>query len=283
MRNSVIVREDENFELMLQYAAKAGFKEVSIGLSETEFFMQSDYRDRIDKMKELLDKYGLICTQTHLPCYALLDSSEIIHEETELAIKRCIEESARLGATWAAYHPRTDITSGWHRTKSFEANKEFLKSYLEVAEKFGVGLGVENMPLYPNSSPQWRFFGGGYEELCELCDVLNSDKIGICWDTGHAHTAALEQIYAIREMGERLKITHVHDNYMVGDHHQLPAIGGRNWGCADWPGIIGGLKEIHYEGALTLELRFPPLSMCESFMKLAYDCLDYLKTLEYTQ
>lgn len=279
MRNSIIIREQDDIELMLEYAKKAGFQEVSIGLSEPEFFLRPDYKSDVAKIRELLDKNGLVCTQTHMPCYALLDSSEITKDETELAIRRSIEESARLGATWTAYHPRTDITNGYSRTKSFEANKAMLDGYLEDAEKYGVGLAVENMPLYPYSAAFWRFFGGGWEELCELCDTFQSDKIGICWDFGHANTAQLDQAAAIREIGERLKITHVHDNYKNGDHHILPAMGDCAWGCIDWQKPISALKEIGYEGALTLELIYPSLPMRESFVKLAYDSLDYIKSL----
>lgn len=279
MRNSIIIREEENLELFLAYAASAGFREVSISFGSTDLFTRPDYRSRIDQIRTLLDKNGLVCTQTHLPCYHLTVSSEITDEITELSIKRCIEESARLGAQWTAYHPRTAVNHGYSRTKSFADNRAILAEYLEVSEKYGTGIAVENMPLYPYTVPTYRFFGGGWEELCEICDLFHSDKIGICWDFGHAHTAALDQAVAIRDMGDRLKITHVHDNYKNGDHHQMPLMGDLQWGCIDWAKPIGALKEIGYAGALALELIYPPLPMCESFMKLAYNCLDHLKGL----
>ena len=227
----------------------------------------------------MLLKYGLACKQTHLPCYEHLTCSQIIDDEMELSIKRAIKASAELGAEWATYHPRTDIKSGFSRIKSFKANKDILNNYLEDAEKYGVGLAVENMPLYPTSHADWRFFGGGWEELCELCDTFNSDKIGICWDFGHANTASIDQPSAFKEIGSRLKMTHVHDNCKNGDHHQLPMLGDAMWGCIDWKSVMKALKEIKYEGSLALEVIYPPFQMWESFIKLSYESLEYLKGL----
>ena len=279
MKNSICIQEDTNIEVMLAYAAKAGFKEVLLGFGSSKLFFDDAYQDYIGKIKDMLDKYGLTCGQTHLPYYHLTVSSNIIQPEMELAITRCIQASADLGAQWTTYHPRTAVNQGYNRTSSFADNKVALSRYVEVGEKYGVGITVENMPLYPNSAPHWRFFGGGWEELCELCDSIDSDKIGICWDFGHAHTAALDQGIAIRDVGSRLKMTHVHDNYKNGDHHQLPALGDLMWGCIDWEKPMHALKDIHYEGSLALELIYPPLPMCESFVKLAFDTLNYLKTL----
>ena len=279
MINSITVHLNKNFEQMLQYAANAGFKDVLLGFGSGNIFDDDDYEKNIEKLQVLFNRFGLTCGQTHLPSYHLTVSSEIKDEQTETRIRRAIKASAALGAKWTTYHPRTDIKNGYNRTKSFEANAEILKGYLEDAEKCDIGIAVENMPLYPHERPDWRFFGSGWEELCELCDTLNSDKLGICWDFGHAHTAALKQYIAIPEIGSRLKMTHVHDNYRRGDQHQLPGLGSLEWDCVNWPKVIQALKASGYQGSLALEVLYPPLSMCESFMKLAYDSLEYLKSL----
>lgn len=279
MNNSIVVREEENLELMLAYASKAGFQEVSISFGSPDIFLKPDYKSELDKIKALLDVNGLVCKQTHLPYYHLTVSSEIEEEEMELGIARCIEESARLGAQWTAYHPRTAVNDGYSQLKSFEDNKRIISKYLEIAERVGIGIAVENMPLYPYDKPYWRFFCGGWEELCRFCDSFESDKIGICWDFGHAHTAAIDQAQAIKELGDRIKITHVHDNYRAGDHHQLPLLASSIWAPVNWKYVMTALKEIQYEGALTLEVIYPPLPMCETYMKLAYECLENLKKL----
>ena len=283
MRKSIQLREEECLEKMMAYANEAGFSEIAIGFGSSDIFAREDYERAVDKIRNMLEIHDLVCRQTHLPCYHLLISSEETQEAMEKTIIRCIEASAMLGAEWTAYHPRTSLTDGYNRTTSYKTNQEALSSYLEYAEKYGVGIAVENMPLYPYIHPEWRFFGGGWEELCELCDSFDTDKIGICWDFGHAHTASLDQTLALKDIGNRLKITHVHDNYRNGDHHQLPGLGNlEDWGCIDWAKTMQAVKTIDYNGPMTLELIIPPEPMTKSFVQCGYDSLCYLENLKNT-
>lgn len=279
MRNSIQIREEENLEAMVEYAAAAGFGEVALSFGSGEMCFKDDFEERAVYIRELLDAHGLVCKQTHLPFYHLLVSSEEEKDEVEKAIENAFKASAILGAEWAAYHPRSAVNSGYDRRKSFADNQRVLTKYLAFAEKNKVGIAVENMPLYPYSSPQWRFFGGGWEELVDLVDGFKSDKMGICWDFGHAHTAGIDQPVALRAIGDRLKITHVHDNYKMGDHHQLPALASTEWGSIKWENVMPALKDIGYSGPLALELIFPPMPMLKSFVFCCKDCLDYLQTL----
>lgn len=280
MRSSIQIHAEKNFELMLQYASKAGFKEVSINFGDCEVIFKDNFDAHVEEMCALLEKYNLKCTQTHLPCYHLLTTAQECDNDVEASIIQALEASSKLGAEWAAYHPRTDISAGYNQQTSFQFNKDKLQEYLEYAEKYNIGIAVENMPLYPYTFPEWRFFGGGWEELILLCDSFNSDKMGICWDFGHAHTATLDQPNAFKDIGDRLKITHVHDNYKNGDHHQLPLLHNyKLWKSINWESVINGLKSIEYKGPLTLELIFPPEPMLESFVKCGYECLNHLKTL----
>ena len=284
MKKAIQVRELENLEMTLKYAAEAGFNDVSIGFdsSKASMFIGDDYKKKLNNICELLNKYNLNCVQTHLPApYHLLVSSETVDEISENMIKRGIEATAVLGAEWTAYHPRTAISDGYNREKSYEHNKNFLFQYLEYAEKAGVGIAVENMPLYPYTIPEWRFFGGGYEELCVLCDDIGSDNIGICWDFGHAHTAAINQNSALEYIGDKLKITHIHDNYRNGDHHLLPLLGGDVdiWRSIKWSEVMPSLKKINYNGPLTLEINYPPISILKSFVNMSYDCISSIEEL----
>lgn len=279
MIKSIQLREEENLEKMLSYASAAGFSHVAISFGSTDVLMRNDYKERVEEIAVLLEKNKMSCIQTHLPCYHLLVDSDEVDEKIELAIKRGIEQSATLGAKWAAFHPRTAVNGGYDRTKSYRDNKEKLKEYLEYSEKSGVGIAVENMPLYPFTNPEWRFFGGGFEELCELCDDLNSEKIGICWDFGHAHTASIDQEKAFLVVGDRLKITHVHDNYRNGDHHQMPLMADSIWGGIKWEKVMPALARIKYAGPLTLELITPSEIMRKSFLQMCYDCLTQLQEM----
>lgn len=280
MRPSIQIREEEHFETILAYAAAAGFREISVSFGSCPILADEELERDTERIGGLLAKYQVSCTQIHLPCYHLLVDAAKKEEAIEKAIRQYLRAGAKLGAAWAAFHPRSAVNDGYDRRKSFRANREDLFGYLETAEKNGIGIAVENMPLYPYSSPDWRFFGGGYEELCELCDSIDSDKIGICWDYGHAHTAALDQCAALCAVGDRLKITHVHDNYRNGDHHQLPLLGtDPAWRPVNWEAVMKTTAQIGYSGPLALEILYPPVPMLKSFVLCAYDAVNHLITL----
>jgi len=280
MRASIQIREEEYFDTILQYSAAAGFKEISVSFGSCPIIADDELERDTDRIGNLLVKYGIACTQIHLPCYHLLVDSSKKEAHIEKAICQYLRAGAALGAAWGAFHPRSAINDGYNRKKSFCANREDLLGYLEYAEKYNIGIAVENMPLYPYSCPEWRFFGGGFEELCELCDSIDSDKIGICWDYGHAHTAALDQCAALRAVGDRLKITHVHDNYRNGDHHQLPLLGtDPGWHPINWESVMKATAAIGYTGPLALEILYPPVPMLKNFIHCAYDAVNHLITL----
>ena len=54
MENSIVIREEENLELLLEYAAKSGFKEVLIGFGSSDIFLKENYH------------FFLILENTHL-------------------------------------------------------------------------------------------------------------------------------------------------------------------------------------------------------------------------
>ena len=54
MTNSIVVREYENAEIMLQYATKVGFKEVLIGFGESDIFLKDNYENKIEHIKKII-------------------------------------------------------------------------------------------------------------------------------------------------------------------------------------------------------------------------------------
>ena len=131
MRNSIQIREEENFEAILEYAYNSGFKEISIGFGSSEIFFDANYEKRIDDICNLLARYDMKCTQTHLPYYHLLICASEKNDKTENAIMRCMHASSVLGAEWTAYHPRTDVKGGFNRKTSYDYNLNDLKRHLE--------------------------------------------------------------------------------------------------------------------------------------------------------
>ncbi len=165
---------------------------------------------------------------------------------------RSIRACGRLGAPWTVLHPFY-FDGAWDRThheRMLQANVGFFRALLSECEAARVGVAIEN--TYDPDRPHARVFGGLPEDLCELVDALDHDLVGVCWDTGHAHVAKLDQRAAIASLGKRLKAVHIHDNDGRDDFHVLP-FATAHMGI-DWDVVTAGLAEAGYEGAFTLEV-----------------------------
>ena len=273
MKKAIQIQHDERFEYSLKCAKNAGFKYISMGFGSSKCFHNSDWEKEIIRVDKLLKENSLECIQTHLPYYDLRISSEILDEAMDTAMLRCIEAGRMLGAEWNAYHPRTAVNENYSPRKSMELAKTAIVPLTEKANECKSGLALENLPIWPTWA-QGRFFSADYEDLCELCDYFKSDLVSICWDTGHANLLDNNQEKAIEYTGNRIKCTHIHNNYGNDDHHALPSQGN-----IDWNIIMKALKKTGYDGALTLEINYDNKPFLESFFAHALDCLKYLDNI----
>ena len=108
------------------------------------------------------------------------------------------------------------------------------------AQAKGVRIAVEPLNRF-----ETYLFNRGAQAL-ELADAVSPD-CGVCLDTFHLNIEEEDMYAAIRQAGKRLFDFHVADNNRF-------ACG---LGQLDWPKIVGTLKEIGYNGALTNEFVAP--------------------------
>ena len=190
---------------------------------------------------------------------------------------REIEVSGKISAPWCVWHPRYFKSGEWKtgaydEERTFYYNHETVSHYLEQAKKFGTGIALENL------------FGsmmyGGVDTLARLCDSFRTDNIGICWDTGHANIDLEDQSAAISFLGNRIKCTHIHNNWGVRDDHAPPI-----YGNIEWNRVMPALAATDYDGPLTLETHCWYIidDMLRSFAKHNYDSLVYLESLVKTE
>lgn len=276
MKKAIQIAYNALFEKKCEFAAKGGFKYISVNFTEIMDKTQDDWDAVIEDIESILDKTGIKCIQSHPYYYDLLLSSEIVKEECEFAIKQAIRASGKLGAKWCAIHPRTSITGGFCRSKSFEGNKKSFSEYVECAYKYNTGIAAENLPIFPHLCPSMPFYSSDYEDLCILVDSFADEKIGVCWDTGHAHLMSFEQADAIKTIGNRIKCTHIHNNFREQDLHLSPENG-----TIEWDKVMGAFRETGYTGPLTLEThcRYTDDGLMQSFARHNYACLEYLERL----
>ncbi|AZO21659.1 MAG: sugar phosphate isomerase/epimerase [Mesorhizobium sp.] len=108
------------------------------------------------------------------------------------------------------------------------------------AKKVGVRIAIEPLNRF-----ETYLFNRGAQALA-LADAV-SPECGVCLDAYHIHMEEFNVYDAIRQVGKRLFDFHVADNNRFA----------AGLGQIDWPKIVGTLKEIGYDGALTNEFVAP--------------------------
>lgn len=242
--------DDPDFAYLLRVIRDAGFDKVALAFFDPKLFFQLDWEHRVGELREEIEMLGLRVDQTHLPCYPLDSSSEQRTDEMEVGMQRALQASAILGAKWGVCHTRTSFTDDCKVETSLKDNRESFSALLEISEKCGVGISIENTPLVEHMFPGQHLFGTNPAELCELVDQLQSEKASICLDTGHAHM--LEKQYpqadSVRMFGKRLKTVHLHDNPGYDDAHAIPLCGTINW-----PKLLAAFGDIGFDGSMAFE------------------------------
>lgn len=114
-----------------------------------------------------------------------------------------------------------------------------------TAEKYGLDMAVETVH-FGNEA----YSTTSYRDLIEIVDHINMKNVGINVDTGHAYIGDSHEVdRVIREVGQRLKTVHIHDNFGERDDHQPVGIG-----CINWEKTVKALIDSSYDGPFMLEL-----------------------------
>lgn len=205
--------------------------------SETDHPLSTgDYLAFARKLKQIGLDNGIVCNQSHAP----FPSSSI---GIMPYLKRAIECTAEAGGNICIIHPCN--------RKSAEENAEMYFELLPFAKECGVKIATENMWNWDKEKDESCFAAcATSEDFVKHVDVVNDDYLVACLDIGHAQmrgsgSGASAMIHAL---GHRLQALHIHDNDCWHDDHQIPF--SMN---IDFDAVIKALKDINYQGYLTLE------------------------------
>lgn len=235
------------------------------------------WADWVKRMAEKAQELGITFAQSHLPYYNFSPSGGGLDADKEELVRRSLIAASILGAKWTVTHPATDFNRYDMVAASRQCNLDYVKRYVELGEKYGVGIAVENMADFPGQGYK-RSYGALVEELCDLVDTIGSSKVGVCWDFGHANLVYRDQPSCLRTLGSRLKALHVHDNHGTNDEHLPPFFGN-----VDWAPIMRTLVEIGYPGPFSFEIKrinfHLPKHMRNAQWQYAKTAGDYLLTL----
>jgi sugar phosphate isomerase/epimerase len=167
---------------------------------------------------------------------------EEIREASVVELRRCLRAFGEVGVKWMNLHP--DRHAPMHDRNFFiQRNIETIRELLPDAQRYGVGMMIENLPGDTNSAPQ----------LGELLDPI--PELGLHLDIGHANLLVpyntTEEILAA--YGSRLRHVHLHDN--KGGHADLHLPLGA--GTLDLARAVRALQSCSYNGTITLGVFTP--------------------------
>lgn len=200
-------------------------------------FVQDGWEAWVAGIAETAARLGVVFTQSHAHVYNFYREPDA-PDQFEL-YRRSIRGSAMLGIPWTVFHP--SMIPDKDREAMHADNRRFFAPLVELGEKLGVGLAMENMR-------DARFGMDTAEELAAFIDAFGTVRVGACWDTGHAHLAGRNQPESLRALGKRLHALHIQDNFGINDDHTAP-----HFGSIDWPPILRTLREMAYPHDFTFE------------------------------
>lgn len=196
----------------------------------------NDYLKFARRLKQIGLDNGIHCNQSHAPFPVRI--KEILDLQ-----KRAIECTAEAGGKICVIHP--------DNYKSAEENAEMFFDLLPFAKECGVKIATENMWQWDDATDRASFSAcATAEDFNKHLDVVNDEYLVACLDLGHAEMMGdmSSAPGMIKALGKRLKALHVHDNDRWHDSHQIPFSMDM-----DFDAIAKALKEIEYDGYITLE------------------------------
>ena len=231
---------------------EAGFRYMDLSMYSGDRpgwqYMQPDWEEQIDELKEYADNLGMTFVQAHSPgtCGNPLVHNEA-YDQLVASTIRSIEICGKLGIK------NTVIHTGWHddiqynaegEKKYFEENMKFISALFPAMEKNGVNVLIENSTK-ANMGSKYFFYTGN--EMRAFLAYANHPLLHACWDTGHANVEG-SQYQQIVDLGEELYGLHVNDNRSGRDEHMMPYTGSLNL-----DEIMCALIDSNYKGYFTFE------------------------------
>ena len=248
----------EAYDKCFALLKNAGYDAVDIdfwGASAPDGYLASEaWETTLQEIAALARKRGLPVHQTHCNAYTgkQWDDPDYPHHALHHTLNmRCIRATAIFGGKWMVMHPMNLPHDPLYNPKKAQAAAiRYLAPYIEEAKKCGVGIALENLVDFRGN--RRRYCGGNIYELIELVDAIGDPSVGICLDTGHANMDGVDSAAAIREIGPRLKATHINDNHAgEADEHLFPYFGN-----VDWSKTVKALNEIGYAQDFSYEAGF---------------------------
>lgn len=227
-------RSEADIAEQMDMMCKLGIHEVMLTGYHLEEDSDFDPEEETRRIGNMLSERGLKANQhhSHVATFAEpgTDQGAVLDH-----FKRCLEWTANLNSPAMVIHlgkpngrfasPEDDVKELQRisRKHSLDAvlkqTSENLHKAGEYAAECGVRICVENLP---EGISTWG-------TLSDIVESADSEMVGYCLDAGHSWCSGVDPALWVPVMGNKLFVTHFHDNHGKKDEHLSPGFGTIHW------------------------------------------------------
>jgi D-psicose/D-tagatose/L-ribulose 3-epimerase len=220
---------------LLPQIKEAGFDAVEVPIFRAEGFAAADIRRGAEQ-----NSLEVTACSVFADGLSLLSDDASIRAKAKTRVEEIAKAAADAGIRTVAgplYSP-VGYLPGRRRTE--EEWKRVVDAYQSIGptlESTGVTIAIEPLNRFET------FFLNTAEDAAQLCDEIGHPQVGILFDTFHANIEEKSIADGYRTVARHLKHVHTCEN-----DRGIPGTG-----HVDWPGVFAALREIGYQGHLTIE------------------------------
>jgi len=212
------------------------------GFDGVELFLSPEEPSDIPAVKGILDRVGLERTM----CSVLPREAHLVSPQPEVRargmdhLKRCVKRTAELGASLICgpLYAGLGLLTGSRRTEQeWRWAVEGLGDVARYARGLGVTLCIEPLNRFET------YFLNTNKDAARLVHDIGEPNVRIHFDTFHANIEEQNPAASLRSIGKELGHVHISEN-----DRGVPGTGHN-----DWRGVLLALKDIEYDGWLTIE------------------------------
>jgi D-psicose/D-tagatose/L-ribulose 3-epimerase len=224
----------EHFGLLPKIKAN-GFDGIEVALIRPSDFKASEIR-------KAAAQNGLECTVCSvLPGeLSLISPDAEVRRKTVEHLSECFQACAEAGAKLIAGPLYSPVGYLPGRRRTADEWKNAVDGYGQLGPILaanGVTACIEPLNRFET------YFLNTTEDAVKLCGEINHPNVGILWDTFHANIEEKDSAKALRTTGRFLKHVHTCENDR----------GTPGSGHVDWKGVFEALRDMKYDGWLTIE------------------------------
>lgn len=259
----------DNFKLGIKRLEDSKFAYANLNFFEIqELLDKNDCEDIFGDLIEFLKGSSITFNIAHAPIhYPFFFNTYYKRDDIDTLKNRILKSldiSKEIGVKRIVIHVGTYLDKDYNYdiNKSIEHNIKYLEPFVKKAIENNILIAIENGTQMEKDDPLFKNTAPYIDELIRIVEYYNKkyDKevLGVCFDFGHANVGNLDMYNEIVKIGNKLIVTHIHDNYGTDSHNQPFD------GTVNWDDVRKALTDINYNGELTSEVRYSKEELSDS-------------------